>query len=98
VGVRYGNSEDTIRQGGYATTEAAINYTFLQSMGILKSARIGCAIQNIFDNSSLYYWVGTDNGGDSVWFRVPGRSFQVTLTAALERACRRAGISAQRLS
>jgi iron complex outermembrane receptor protein len=83
VGVRYGNSEDTIRQGGYSTTEAAVNYTFLESAGVVKKASIGFAIQNIFDNSSLYYWVGTDNSGDSVWFRVPGRSFQVTLTAGL---------------
>jgi hypothetical protein len=83
VGVRYGNSGDTIRQGGYSTTEAAVNYTFLQSSWVLKSARIGFAIQNIFGNSSLYFWNGTDNNGDSVWFRVPGRSFQVTLTAGL---------------
>ena len=83
VGARYGNSGDTIRQGGYSTTEAAINYTFLQSMGIVKSAKLGFAIQNIFNNSSLYFWGGTDNNGDSVWFRVPGRSFQVTLTAGI---------------
>jgi iron complex outermembrane recepter protein len=83
VGVRYGNGGDTIRQGGYSTTEAAVNYTFLQSAWVLKSARLGFAIQNIFGNSSLYFWNGTDNNGDSVWFRVPGRSFQVTLTAGL---------------
>jgi iron complex outermembrane receptor protein len=83
IGVRYGNSGDTIRQGGYSTTEAAINYTFLESMGILKRAKLGVAVQNIFDNSSLYFWNGTDNNGDSVWFRVPGRSFQVTLTAGI---------------
>jgi iron complex outermembrane receptor protein len=83
IGVRYGNSEDTIRQGGYSTTEASVNYKFLESIGVVKSATLGFAIQNIFDNSSLYFWNGTDNNGDSVWFRVPGRSFQATLTARL---------------
>jgi hypothetical protein len=34
--------------------------------------------RNIFET-----WNGTDNNGDFVWFRVPGRSFQATLKARL---------------
>jgi iron complex outermembrane receptor protein len=90
VGVRYGDSGDTYRFGGYSTADAAINYV-LGDFGNLKAAKIGVTLQNLTDRKSIYFLNGYTNGatpagyvnGNPLFFTIPGRSVQVTLSASL---------------
>jgi iron complex outermembrane receptor protein len=83
VGARYGDAEDAYRLGGYAVTNLAFNYTFLQSFGALKSAKAGFELQNLFNRTSLYYLSGYNAAGIPLWFTIPGRNVMVTLSASL---------------
>ncbi len=82
VGTRYGGSEDTFRLGGYGTADAAINYSFGPSDWVLKNAKVGVTLQNITDRKSIYFYNGTSNGGEPLFFTLPGRSFEVNLSAS----------------
>lgn len=82
IGFRYGDSEDTQPLGGYATADAALNYT-LHSIGFLTSGKLGLTLQNLLDRKSIYYLSGYTSGGTPLYFTIPGRSVQVTLTATL---------------
>jgi len=90
VGVRYGDSEDTYRLGGYGTADGAVSY-LLGDFGNLKDARIGVTLQNLFDRKSIYFLNGYSNGatpagyvnGNPLFFTLPGRSVQLTLSASL---------------
>lgn len=83
VGMRYGDSENTQPLGGYATADAAINYTFLQSVGVLDNAKIGLTVQNLLNRTSIYYLNGYTAGNTPLYFTIPGRAVEVTLSAAL---------------
>jgi len=92
VGVRYGDTGDAYRLGGYGTADAAVNYLFGESFGALKNAKIGVTMQNIADRKSIYFLNGYTNGGtppgtnypngNPLFFTLPGRSFQVNLSAS----------------
>jgi iron complex outermembrane receptor protein len=84
VGARYGDVEDAYPLGGYSTTDAALNYTFLNSVGALKDAKIGVTAQNLANKTSIYFLSGYTGGGTPLWFTIPGRSFQITLSASLQ--------------
>jgi iron complex outermembrane receptor protein len=83
IGPRYGDAEDAYRLGGYSVTNLAFNYTFLQSVGVLKSAKAGFELQNLLDRTSIYYLSGYTAGGTPLWFTIPGRNVMVTLSASL---------------
>ena len=90
VGVRYGDSGDAYRLGGDGTADAAINYTFGPLSSTLKDAKIGVTMQNLADRKSIYFLNGYSNGstpsgyvnGNPLFFTLPGRSFQVSLSAS----------------
>ena len=84
VGARYGDVEDAYPLGGYSTTDAALNYAFLNSVGVLKDAKIGVTAQNLANKTSIYFLSGYTGGGAPLWFTIPGRSFQITLSASLQ--------------
>ncbi len=69
--------------GGYATADAAVNYTFVRSVGVLESAKLGVALQNLCDRTSIYYLGGYTGGGTPLYFTIPGRSIEATLTVTL---------------
>jgi hypothetical protein len=83
VGMRYGDAENTQPLGGYATADAAVNYTFVRSVGLLESAKLGVALQNLCDRTSIYYLSGYTGGGAPLYFTIPGRSIEATLTVTL---------------
>jgi iron complex outermembrane recepter protein len=82
IGVRYGDTEDTYRLGGYSTADAAVNYVFNDSFMALKHAKIGVTLQNIADRKSIYFLNGYSNGGAPLFFTLPGRSVEVNLSAS----------------
>jgi iron complex outermembrane receptor protein len=90
VGRRYGDAEDAYPLGSYATADAALNY-FLGPMGtVLKNAKVGLTLQNLTNRKSIYFLNGYSNGstppgyvnGNPLFFTLPGRSFQVNLSAS----------------
>jgi iron complex outermembrane recepter protein len=83
VGARYGDAEDAYRLGGYSVTSAALNYTFLQSLGVLKSAKVGFELQNLLNRTSIYFLNGYTGGGTPLWFTLPGRNVVFSLSASL---------------
>jgi iron complex outermembrane receptor protein len=82
VGVRFGDVEDAYRLGGYATTDAAVNYLFLNSWGAFKHAKIGVTMQNLTDHRSIYFLNGYSAANAPMFFTVPGRSAQLNLSAS----------------
>jgi hypothetical protein len=87
--VRYGDAEDTYRFSPYSTADAAVNYVF-DSFGPLKKAKVGVTMQNITDRHDIYFLDGYTSGatpaayvnGNPLFFRIPGRSAQLTLSAS----------------
>jgi iron complex outermembrane recepter protein len=82
IGTRYGESEDGLRLGGYGTADAAVNYLFGPSDWWLKNAKVGATVQNLTDRKSIYFYEGSSNGGEPLFFTLPGRSFEVNLSAS----------------
>jgi iron complex outermembrane receptor protein len=90
VGMRYGDSGDYYRLGGYGTADAAINYSFGPLGSAVKNTKVGVTLQNLTDRKSIYSLAGYSGGtstafgpnGVPLLFTLPGRSFQVSLTAS----------------
>ncbi len=82
VGRRYGDSPDQIPLGGYATVDGALNYSFGSALTAFKDLKVGVTMQNIADRKSIYDLNGyTGAAGTPLYFTIPGRSFQVNVTA-----------------
>ena len=82
VGVRYGDSEDQFRLNAYATADGAISYNFGAMSNAVKDFKVTVTAQNLTDRKSIYFFTGTSGGGEPVYFTLPGRSFQVSLSAS----------------
>jgi iron complex outermembrane recepter protein len=82
VGVRYGDSEDAYRMSAYSTADAAINYLIGPLGTAFKNGKIGVTAQNITDHRSIYFLGGYSGANNPEFFTLPGRSFQVNLSAS----------------
>jgi iron complex outermembrane recepter protein len=82
VGVRYGDTDDAFRFSAYSTADAAINYFFNDSFMALKHAKVGVTMQNITDRKSIYFLGGYSGANTPMFFTLPGRSFQVNMSAS----------------
>jgi len=90
IGQRYGDSGNYYHLGGYSTADAAVNYNFGALGSAIKNAKVGVTVQNIGDRRSIYFLNGYSNGSSTAYgpngvpllFTLPGRSFQVNLTAS----------------
>jgi hypothetical protein len=80
---RYGDAEDAYHLGGYSVTNLAFNFTFLQSLGVLKDAKAAFELQNLLDRTSIYFLAGHTAGNTPLWFTNPGRNAMVSLSASL---------------
>jgi iron complex outermembrane receptor protein len=94
VGVRYGDSGDYYRLGGYGAADAAVNYNFGSFGSTVKNFKVGVTMQNLADRKSIYFLNGYSNSGSPLaygagpngvplLFTLPGRSFQVNFSASL---------------
>ncbi|MDB6085757.1 MAG: hypothetical protein JWN43_3638 [Gammaproteobacteria bacterium] len=90
IGVRYGDSGDYYRLGGYGSADAAVNYDFGSFGSALKNLKVGVTLQNLADRKSIYFLNGYSGGsskefganGVPLLFTLPGRSFQVNVSAS----------------
>jgi iron complex outermembrane recepter protein len=82
VGVRYGDSEDAYRMSAYSTADAAVNYLIGPLGTTFKNGKIGVTVQNITDHRSIYFLNGYSSANEPLFFTLPGRSFQVNLSAS----------------
>ncbi len=81
IGLRYGNSGNTVPLGGYATTDLAFNYDSLHNVAGFEDAILSVQVSNLFNNQSIYFWNGQTGGGQDLYFTIPGRSVMVSLSA-----------------
>ena len=49
---------------------------------VFKNGKVGVTVQNIADHRSLYFLNGYSNANNPLYFTLPGRSFQVNLSAS----------------
>jgi iron complex outermembrane recepter protein len=82
VGTRFGDSGNAYRLSAYSTADAAINYVVGPLGSALKNGKIGVTVQNIADHRSIYFQNGYSNANNPLFFTLPGRSFQVNLSAS----------------
>ena len=82
VGVRYGDSEDAYRLNAYATADAAVSYSFGALSNAVKDLKVTVTAQNLTDRRSIYFFNGTTGSGAPLFFTLPGRSAQVSLSAS----------------
>jgi len=87
--VRYGDSEDAYRLNAYATADGAVSYRF-GSFSVLKDLKLTLTAQNLTNRRSIYDLAGYTSGstpagfanGNPLYFTIPGRSFQGTISAS----------------
>jgi iron complex outermembrane receptor protein len=82
VGTRFGDSGNAFRLSAYSTADAAVNYVVGPLGSALKNGKIGVTVQNIADHRSIYFQNGYSNANNPLFFTLPGRSFQVNLSAS----------------
>jgi iron complex outermembrane receptor protein len=90
VGVRYGDAGNYYRLGGYGTADAAVNYDLGSFGSALKDLKVGVTLQNLADRKSIYFLNGYSSSSSTAYgangvpllFTLPGRSFQVNLSAS----------------
>ncbi len=84
VGSRYGDNGESQHLGGYATTDMAFNYTLKNADGYLKNAKIGLRLNNLFDRKNIFALAGYTGGANTpLYWTVPGRSFEVTVSTSM---------------
>ncbi len=84
VGVRYGDSGQTQRLGGYATTDLALSYVFVHPMADVRDATVSFKVGNIGNNKNIYALAGyTGQDGTPLYWTIPERSFELDVSAHL---------------
>lgn len=82
VGVRYGDSGQTQRLGGYATTDLATSYTFSHPFAAVRDATVSFKIGNIGNNKHINALAGyTGQDGTPLYWTIPERSFELDVSA-----------------
>lgn len=90
VGVRYGDAGNYYRLSAYATADAAINYDLGAFGSAMKDLKVGVTMQNLTDRKTIYFLNGYSSSTSTAYgvngvpllFALPGRSFQVNLSAS----------------
>jgi len=84
VGVRYGDSGQTQRLGGYATTDLATSYTFVHPFAAVRDATVSFKVGNIGNNKHINALAGyTGQDGTPLYWTIPERSFELDVSAHL---------------
>ncbi len=82
VGVRYGDSGQTQRLGGYATADFAASYSFEHPLPELRDATLTFKIANLADNKRIYALAGyTSQDNTPLYWTIPERSFELDVSA-----------------
>ncbi len=82
VGVRYGDSGQTQRLGGYATTDLAASYVFEHPLHAVRDATVSVKVGNLANNKHINALAGyTGQDGTPLYWTIPERSFELDLSA-----------------
>lgn len=82
VGVRYGDSGQTQRLGGYATTDLALSYTFDHPMAGMRDTKVTFKVNNVGNSKRIYALAGyTGQDGTPLYWTIPERSFELDVSA-----------------
>lgn len=76
------NNDDTVI-GGYAITNFAASYTFDPHISDVKDFKIGVQLNNLFNNTTINALAGTTADGTPLYWTIPGRNFNFTVSADL---------------
>ena len=71
----------TVPFASYVTVDGALNYDFGNAVSGLTDLQVGVTAQNLADRHTIYADNGTNANGDYLFFALPGRSYQVNITA-----------------
>ncbi|MFC5581454.1 TonB-dependent receptor [Rhodanobacter terrae] len=84
VGVRYGDSGQTQRLGGYASADFAASYAFMHPLQAMKDVEVTFKVANLGDNKSIYALAGyTSQDNNPLYWTIPERSFELDVSAHL---------------
>lgn len=83
VGSRFGDTGETIPLGAFTTVNFASSYKIAHVGGWAKSARVGFQINNVFNKTDIYALGTYDANGTPMYFTLPGRSYQLSLSISL---------------
>jgi len=76
------NAENDTPIGGYAVTNFAASYKFDPHISDLKDFKIGLQVNNLFNNNTINALAGTTGAdGTPLYFTIPERNYQLTLSA-----------------
>ena len=82
VGVRYGDSGQTPRLGGYATTDLAASYVFEHPLTDVRDATVSVKVNNLGNNKNIYALAGyTGQNGTPLYWTIPERSVELDVSA-----------------
>ncbi len=83
IGSRFGDTGETIPLGAYTTVNFASSYTLAHVASWTKSAKLGFQINNLFDKKDIYALGTYDAHNNPMYFTVPGRSYQLSLSVSM---------------
>lgn len=87
VGSRYATAQDAagnnIPLGAYTITNLAMSYKLDPSRWLGKNTRIGLQVNNLFNRNDLYGAFANDQNGAPMFFAIPERSYQMSLSVGL---------------
>lgn len=82
VGVRFGDSGQTQRLGGYSAADLAASYVFEHPLAEVRDATLTFKVDNIGNNTQIYGLAGyTGQAGTPLYWTIPERSFELDVAA-----------------
>jgi iron complex outermembrane receptor protein len=86
VGHQYyglGSTTQTTPLGGFAILNAAVNYTLPLQFEDVHDIKLALHLNNLLNNRSIFDIPGSTAAGDPLYYTIPERSFQFTVSAKL---------------
>lgn len=80
VGHRFGDTGETIPLAAYTVTNFSTSYQLKNMASWAKSAKVGFQINNLLNHTSPYALGTYDANNNPMYFTLPGRSYQVSLS------------------
>ena len=83
VGARFGDVGQTIPLAAYTVANFASSYTLKNIGGWAKNVKVGFQLNNLFNKTDIYALGTYDASNNPMYFTLPGRSYQLTLSASM---------------
>ena len=83
VGSRFGDTGETIPLAAYTVANFASSYTLKNVAGWAKEAKLGFQINNLLNKTDIYALGTYDANGNPMYFTLPERSYQLSLSVSM---------------